>query len=61
MMVKEMRKGVQLYSEEEAASILEARALFGTFVTGTGKARSIKTSKTVELARTKFDRKPAAW
>ena len=55
--VQEMREGDHSYSPEEAALIARGMALLGTFGAGKGKARSMRRSKTVELAETKHDEK----
>jgi hypothetical protein len=55
--VHEMREGEHSYSPEETALIARGMALLGTFGAGKGKARSLRRSKTVELAETKHDEK----
>jgi hypothetical protein len=55
--VREMREGEHSYTPEETAMIATGMALLGTFGAGNGKARSMRRSKTVELAETKHDEK----
>jgi hypothetical protein len=55
--VHEMREGEHSYTPEETALIARGMALLGTFATGKGKVRSMRRSKTVELAETKHDEK----
>jgi hypothetical protein len=55
--VQEMREGEHSYTPEETALIATGLALLGTFGAGNGKARSMRRSKTVELAETKHDEK----
>jgi hypothetical protein len=55
--VQQMREGEHSYTPEETALIARGMALLGTFGAGKGKARSMRCSKTVELAETKHDEK----
>jgi hypothetical protein len=55
--VQEMREGEHSYSPEETALIASGTALLRTFASGKGKARPMRPSKTVELAKTKHDEK----
>ena len=55
--VHEMREGGHSCSPEEAVLIARGMALLGTFGAMKGKARSMRRSKTVELAETKHDEK----
>ncbi len=56
-MVDEMRKGGQVYSEEEARHFAEVTDMFDILAKGTGKVVSMKHAKTVQLARTKYDKR----
>ena len=56
-MVQEIREGEPLYTADETALIAKGMAVLGTFATGQGKVRSLKRSKTVNIAETKHDAK----
>jgi hypothetical protein len=55
-MVLKMRQGGQVYNEEETALIEQGLALLDSVAAGTGKARSLRHSKTVTSAWTKHDK-----
>ncbi len=56
-MVGEMRQGVHLYTDEQAASIAKGMSLLGVFASATGKAQSLRRSKTILIAEAKLDGK----
>ena len=55
--VQQMREGEHSYTSDETVLIATGMALLGTFGARKGKARSMRRSKTVELAETKHDEK----
>jgi hypothetical protein len=56
-MVDEMRKGGQVYSEEEARHFAEATDMLNNLAKSTGKVVPMKHAKTVQVARTKYDKR----
>jgi hypothetical protein len=56
-MVHEMRKGGQSYSEEEARHFAEATDMLDILAQGNGKVVPMKHAKTVQVARTKYDKR----
>jgi hypothetical protein len=56
-MVDEMRKGGQSYSEEEARYFAEATDMLNDLAKAAGKVVPMKHAKTVQMARTKYDKR----
>jgi hypothetical protein len=56
-MVKEMRKSGQVYSEKEARHFAEATDMLNDLAKAAGKVVPMKHAKTVQMARTKYDKR----
>jgi hypothetical protein len=56
-MVDELRKGGQVYSEEEAQHFAEATDMLNNVAKSTGKVVPMKRAKTVQMACTKYDKR----